>query len=120
MSKDMIFQDVFDLVKTSLPDGWKNVVFFVWISEGCQEIKYYIKTREDLYVDCFQLEKEENTTIVNLLQIMDRIVMWRSENWKMMTIQYDCNQECKVFFDYSSGCDDYETIVTSWKKNYLV
>lgn len=123
---DRIYQDIFDKLLDFLPDDWKKVIYVAWYTNGSYSMKFYSKTDNNKYVDCFNMPGISKSAITNLFMDLHRLIAENREEldknklWTVFTMQVDSNGYMKAFFEYEDHSRDLLKYEREWEKKYLV
>lgn len=122
---EQIFQEVFDLVQDFLPQNWTKMVLFAGYTEGSYSIKYYCKTEEKDFMDCFNLGVTSQANLIKLFINIDKVLSKERESlddknrWTIFTMMVDHDGRMRTEFCYDDHSEDMIIYEKEWKKKYL-
>lgn len=125
MMDNNLFQNVFDLIRDYLPDGWEKTVLFVGYTTGSYSMKFYAKTNSD-YIDCFSFADVSKADLIKLFMKIDKVLnaerekLTGKDKWTVFTMSVDSTGAMKTFFDYDDHSEDMIAFEKEWKKKYLM
>lgn len=110
-------QHIFDVLQEYLPKEWQEVVFFAgYYKEDSGYFKYWIKTENGDYIDCFTLIPEPQPGEKDALQeqfikVHKEIQFVRnklqtSQKWICMEMRVSNQGGLTKNYDYADGVDD--------------
>ena len=120
-----MFQSIFDSLSKVLPDKWDRVVFRADYTEGSYSMKYYVKTVDGEYVDCYSLPGILRAHIIKIFMDIDKIVschrkgLTEKDKWSVLTMTISNDGKFKTDFDYSDISDSSISYHDEWEKKYL-
>ncbi len=123
---NIFFQDIFDHLQNILPDNWKQVVFFAGYTKGSYTMKYYVKTDQYDYRDCFEMDNVNNLQILQLFVSIDKLISREratkndTERWTVFSMSVDFSGKMKTDFDYRDISENSIRYENEWKQKYLV
>ncbi len=122
---DKIYQEVLNLLQDFLPKNWTNTILYVGYTKGSYSMKYYCKTGEGDFIDCFNLEGISKGSLIKLFVNIDKVLskertsMDEKNKWSILTMLVDNDGEMRTEFDYEDHSEDMIAFENEWKKKYL-
>lgn len=124
MNNDL-YQNIFDVLVDVLPSDWNKVAFMAGYTKGSYSMKYYVKTENGDYLDCFEIGNIDNIQILELFMKLDKIISQersslKEEKWNVISMVVDSTGKMKTDFDYSDISENMIEYENQWKQKYLV
>lgn len=122
---EKIFQEVFDLLRDFLPQNWTKTILFAGYTKGSYSMKYYCRTGNGTFTDCFILGGVSRADLlklfVNINKILskERMSLDDKNRWSILTMIVDDDGKMKTEFDYDDHSEDMLAYEKEWKKKYL-
>ena len=120
-----IFQNVFDKMAAFLPAEWSRVVFFAGYTEGSYSMKFFVKTENSSYVDCFSIPELTKGKLVRLFIDLDKVlsanrsVLGKEKAWTIFTMIVEGNGHMRTEFEYDDHSEDMVSYEKVWAEKYL-
>ena len=120
-----IFQEVFDLLEAYLPYGWKETILFAGYTKGSYSMKYYCRTEEGTFIDCFNLNGVSRADLIKLFVDIDKILSKEraslddKNRWSVLTMIINDAGTMKAEFNYDNHSEDMLAYEKEWRKKYL-
>lgn len=123
MNNEM-FQQIFDLILPTLPDGWKKMILYVGYTSGSYTMKFYTRDVNGVYTDCFSQKDSNKVRLIKLFMSIDNIIGKERNNekdrWSVMTMIVDNGGNMKTEFDYADISENSIQYERKWKEKYIV
>lgn len=122
---EKMFQEVFDLLQSLLPENWTKTILFVGYTKGSYNMKYYCRTENGTFTDCFSLDGVSRANLLDLFVNIDKILskervsLEDNNRWSVLTMMVDNDGKMKTEFDYNDHSKDMLAFEIEWKKKYL-
>lgn len=122
---EKIFQEVFDLLQDFLPQNWTKTILFAGYTKGSYSMKYYCRTGNGIFIDCFSLDGVSRANLLKLFVNIDKILSKERESlddnsrWTVLTMMVDRDGKLKTEFDYDDHSEDMLAYEKEWKKKHL-
>lgn len=122
---EKIFQEVFDLLQDFLPQNWTKTILFAGYTKGSYSMKYYCRTGNGTFIDCFSLDGVSRANLLKLFVNIDKILSKERESlddnsrWTVLTMMVDRDGKLKTEFDYDDHSEDMLAYEKEWKKKHL-
>lgn len=107
-------QNIFDILKSYLPIGWLEVIFFAgYYKKDSAFFKYWVKTGNGNFIDCFTLIPEPKQGEEDILQkqfrqlhkVIQKVREQFDEKnkWVILTMSINCSGQMSKEYDYANG-----------------
>lgn len=113
------FQEIYNLVESTLPSNWSRIAVCCVRIEDSFDIKYFVKTDDNKYVDCFNLDVPTEI-VINALMKVCTLFSSNTDGWKSVTILINSNGDFNAEADYLNSEVNNTNYIDNWKKKYLV
>lgn len=126
MMDELMYQNIFDIIESMLPNGWNKVVLYANYSEGSYSIKFYVKNADNQYKDCYSLEGVSKAGLIKVFMSIDKIIsperkkLTNKEKWSVMTLVVNRKGTFKAEYEYENISDNLFEYESAWKTKYLV
>lgn len=123
---EKIFQEVFDLLQDFLPQNWTKTILFAGYTDGSYTMKYYCRTGNGTYTDCFSFGGVSRADLIKLFINIDKILSKErallddGNKWSVMTMIVNDEGRMKTEFNYDDHSQDMLGYEKEWKKKYLL
>lgn len=120
-----IFQEVFDLLQGFMPQNWTKTILFAGYTEGSYSMKYYCRTENGTFTDCFSIDGVSRADLLKLFVNIDKILFKEraslddNRRWSVLTMIIDSDGKMRTEFDYDDHSEDMLAYEKEWKKKYL-
>lgn len=112
------FQKIYDEIAFTLPIKWTGILMYCVKINGSYEIKYYIKTEDCKYIDCFDLDVSPER-MINVLMNICAVMASDIGDWKSITVLISPDGDFDAKADFNSTELSTEEYIDNWKKKYL-
>lgn len=119
-----IFQEVFNILQSVLPQKWEKVCFFVGYTEGSYTMKYYTYNN-GTYVDCFSQKEISRTQLIKGFMSIDKVLsterkaLDEEHRWTVMTMIVSADGSMRSEFDYDDISENAIQYERDWERKYL-
>lgn len=120
-----IFQKVFNLVQSFLPEGWNKMILYVGYAAGSYSMKFYTCDSQGLYTDCFKYKGISKAKLIQLFMNIDKLLAPERKKsdeknrWSIMTMIVDSEGNMKTEFDYADISENAVAYEQRWKERYI-
>ena len=121
----VVFQKIYECLVPVLPSNWENIVFYAGYTSGSYSMKYYYKTADGEYKDCFsQTEVPQNQIVLAFMKIdkvlyPERTSVTGKSPWNVLTMRFDSKGKVDVDFDYSVIDESRIEYEKKWYEKYI-
>ncbi len=119
-----IFQEVFNILQSVLPQKWEKVCFFAGYTKGSYTMKYYTYNN-GTYVDCFSQKEISRTQLIKGFMSIDKVLsterkeLDEEHRWSVMTMIVSADGSMKSEFDYDDISENAIQYERDWERKYL-
>ena len=124
MMDDSIYQTIYNLLSSVLPNKWDKLVFYVEYLDNSYQMKFFTKSGKNKYIDCFQTVKDTKQLMLvfnNIHQAIfpERNKLLKKDKWTVLTYILISDGSFKVYYDYSDHHNNMIGWESEWMKAYL-
>lgn len=124
MMNGNIYQKIYDLLSSVLPNKWDKLVFYIEYVDNSYQMKFFTKTGRNKYLDCFQTVKDTKKLMLVFNSIHqavypERNKLSKKEKWTVLTYILTSDGDFNTYFDYSDHHNNMIGWETDWMKSYL-
>lgn len=120
-----IFQKVFDMIQSFLPDDWKKMILYIGYTSGSYSMKFYTCDSQGKYTDCFSQNGANKAKLIHLFMSIDKVMeperrmLDEKNKWSVMTMIVEENGSIKTEFDYTDISENTIAYEQNWKGKYI-
>ena len=124
MMNDKIYQDIYNLLSSVLPNKWDKLVFYIEYVDNSYQMKFFTKAGKSKYVDCFQTVKNTKQLFLvfnSIHQVVfpERDKLPKKYKWTVLTYVLTHDGTFSTYFDYSDHHKNMIGWENDWMKKYL-
>ncbi len=121
---DISYQNIFDIVRPSLPENWTRIVFFFAFMPDTCEIMYFVQLNSMEYVDCFHLDQDREELVSKLSRLYKEVQYGMKEItaekiYSVITVVIDADGNMHADFDYTDITENFDSYYKSWMNQYI-
>ena len=121
---DISYQNIFDIVRPSLPENWTRIVFFFAFMLDTCEIMYFVQLNSMEYVDCFHLNQDREELVSKLSRLYKEVQYGMKEItaekiYSVITVVIDADGNMHADFDYTDITENFDSYYNSWMNQYI-
>ena len=122
---EKIFQDVFDLIEGYLPEKWTQTVFFAGYTIGSYSMKFYSRTEDEDFIDCFKMNEISRATLIKVFRKINSVLssqrdaLPEEKKWTVFTLIVDSDLHMKALFEYEDHTEDRIEYEENWRTKFL-
>ena len=116
---DISYQNLFDIVRPSLPEYWDKVVLYFALMPDTYETMYFVRLNNMEYLDCFHLEQDREELLLRLSALYKEVKDINNKECSVITVVIYADGEVHADFDYTRITDNYDSYFESWMKKYI-
>lgn len=122
---ETVFQKIYECLAPVLPRQWENVVFYAGYTSGSYSMKYYYKTADKPFSDCFSQSEVPRDKIILAFVKIDKVLyperngLTEDKRWNVFTMRLDSTGKVDVDFDYSPIDDTRIEYEKKWHQKYI-
>ena len=122
--KDLSYERLFQIIYPSLPAEWRKLVVRASFQGKASVIKYYVRTGNGKYIDCFNLGCNPNLLFSIIKDIHDEVASVRDKledhsRWNAVAVVIDAEGSFKADFDYSETAWTDKMSEETWSEKFL-
>lgn len=127
------YTKIYDILHTTFPKKWKNIIFYAIFAPTSYSMKYFVDFGDGRYSDCFSFKKTDrkklHKSFIDIYQVLsvNRSQLPKKEQWTTFVFLFNTEGKFKVNYSYDkvtlvhnkeieledqihSGCFSYDSV----------
>ncbi len=124
MTKEDLFQRIFNELHRYLPENWNKVVAYFEYGEESYSFSFFVKEKGQ-YTKCYDLPGVSESDLMELFSTINIFLgaernKDKSNLWSTMTMTIEVNGHMKADYDYCDLSGGTYLYKKNWKRKYLI